>query len=92
MVSRGTRPILLLSWRNSVPPNPTEGIQAPHPNWVCAFATEQVVKVIKQRSNSIAASPDGLTILFLKHLDPRGYAFLTHIFYLSRQTANILLI
>ena len=53
------------------------------------FTTERVVKAIKQSSNSIAAGPDGLTMLHLKHLGPRGLDFLTHIFNLSLQSADI---
>ena len=45
-----------------------------------AFTTEKVVNAIKQSSNSKAASPNGLTVLHLKHLGPSGHAFLTQLF------------
>ena len=53
------------------------------------FSTEQVEKAIKQSSNSIATGPDGLMMLHLKHLGPRGLQYLTHLFNLSVQSADI---
>ena len=47
------------------------------------------MKALKQSSNSIDAGPDGLTMLHLKHLGPRGHAFLTQLFNLSLQSADI---
>ena len=47
------------------------------------------MKAIKQSSNSIAAGPDRLTMLHLKHPDPRSYEFLTHLFNLSLYSADI---
>ena len=53
------------------------------------FTAEHVVKVIKQCSDSIAAGPDGLMMLHLKHLARRGYEFLTQLFNLYLQSADI---
>ena len=53
------------------------------------FTTEKVVQAIKQSSNSIAAGPDRLKMPHLKHLGPRGHAFLTHHFKFSLQSADI---
>ena len=53
------------------------------------FKTEQVVKAIKQNSNSIAAGPDGLMMLHLKHLGLRDKAFHTHLFILLLQSSDI---
>ena len=54
------------------------------------FTKEKVVKAIKQSNNSIAAGPDRLlTVLFLKHLGPRGHEFFTHLFNLSLKSGDI---
>ena len=44
---------------------------------------------IAAANNSSARGPDGLTVLHLKHLGPRGIQFLTRIFNISVSTASI---
>ena len=53
------------------------------------FTVDLVKKAIKESSNSIAAGPDGLTMHHLKHLGPRGYEYLTSLYNLSIQAADI---
>ena len=53
------------------------------------LSTNMVVQAIKARSNSKATGPDGLTMLHIKHLGPRGISFLTHLYTLSLKSANI---
>ena len=53
------------------------------------FTAELVVKGIKESSNSTAAGPDDLTMLHLKHLGPLGIQYLTKLFNLSIQSADI---
>ena len=53
------------------------------------FTVCLVKKTIKESSNSIAAGSDGLIMLHLKHLWPRGYEELTSLNNLSIQAANI---
>ena len=54
-----------------------------------AFTTKQIVKAIRQSSDSIPAGLDGLTKLHLKHLGPRSHAFLTLLFNFSLLLAVI---
>ena len=53
------------------------------------FSSEIVQGAIRRSGNSRAAGPDGLTILHLKHLGPRGLAYLTHLYNLSYNGADI---
>jgi hypothetical protein len=53
------------------------------------FSVANVEKAISQSKNSTAVGPDGLTALHLKHLGPRALTFLTEIFNLSVNYANI---
>ena len=53
------------------------------------FSPEIVRRAILQSGNSRAAGPDGLTILHLKHLGPRGLAYLTRLYNLSYNNADI---
>ena len=53
------------------------------------FTTDLTQKAIKISSSSIATGPDGLTMLHLKHLGPRGVQYLTDLFNLSLQAADI---
>ena len=47
------------------------------------------LQAIKACSNSVATGPDGLTMLHIKHLGPRGLQYLTHLFTLSLRSADI---
>ena len=53
------------------------------------FTTTMTIDAIRRTKNSTAAGPNGLTSLHLKHLGPLGFRFLTRLFNLSVQTANI---
>ena len=53
------------------------------------FSPHYVSRAIRLGGNSRAAGPDGLTILHLKHLGPIGTAYLTNLFNLSYNHANI---
>lgn len=53
------------------------------------FDPSEVAAAIDSFSNSKAAGPDGLNILHLKHLGPRGLDFLTGLLNLSLATASI---
>ena len=53
------------------------------------FSPEFVFKAICNSGNSTAAGPDGLTIHQFKHLGPFGLRFLTHLFNLSYNHADI---
>lgn len=53
------------------------------------FSVQLVKLAIGAASNSTASGPDGLTVLHLKHLGPRGLEFLTHLFNISVSTASI---
>ena len=53
------------------------------------FTTTQVKDAIKNSSNSTASSPDGLTILHLRHLGPLGLQYLCRLFNLSYRHAEI---
>jgi hypothetical protein len=53
------------------------------------FTTALTTDVIRQSSNSTAAGPDGLTSLLLKHLGPHGLSYLTSLYNLSINTANL---
>ena len=53
------------------------------------FTTESVDKAIRNSGNSRAAGPDGLTIHQLKHLGPLGLLFLTTLYNLSYNNADI---
>ena len=53
------------------------------------FTNTQTQDAIKQASNSTATGPDGLTSLHLKHLGPRGISYLTKLFNLSVNSANL---
>ena len=53
------------------------------------FSESDVTDAIKATKNSSAAGPNGLTPLHLKHLGPLGTRFLTRLFNLSVQNADI---
>ena len=53
------------------------------------FSASQVASAVAASGNSTTAGPDHLTILHLKHLGHRGFAFLAEIFNLSIRSANI---
>ena len=53
------------------------------------FTTAQVHDAIKNSSNSIASSPDGLTILHLRHIGPLGLQYLCRLYNLSYRHAEI---
>ena len=53
------------------------------------FSCAQVEHAIKDSSNSTASSPDGLTILHLRHLGPLGLQYLCRLFNLSYRHAEI---
>ena len=53
------------------------------------FTTTQVHNAIRVSKNSTAPSADGLTIHQLKHLGPLGIRYLTNLFNLSYQRANL---
>ena len=53
------------------------------------FTTTQVRSAIRLSKNSTAPSADGLTIHQLKHLGPLGISYLTDLFNLSYQHANL---
>jgi len=53
------------------------------------FSTNMVLQAIKACSNSIATGPNGLTMLHIKHLGPRGIQYLTDLFTLSLRSADI---
>ena len=48
-----------------------------------------VTKAIKESNNSTSPSPDGLTILQLKHFGPLGIQYLTALYNLSYQHATL---
>ena len=50
---------------------------------VSPFTPTQIIAALKDSGNSTALSPDGLTILQLKHLGPYGLRYLCAIFNLS---------
>ena len=53
------------------------------------FNETQVVEAIKASKPSPAAGPAGLTMLHLKHLGPLGIRYLTHLFNLSVNHADV---
>jgi hypothetical protein len=53
------------------------------------FTNTLTQDAIKLASNSTATGPDGLTSLHLKHLGPRGISYLTKLFNLSVNSANL---
>ena len=53
------------------------------------FSSSDTIKVIRRTKNSKAAGPNQITSLHLKHLGPRGLAFLTRLFNLSVRDACI---
>ena len=53
------------------------------------FSEPDTIDAIKASKNSTAAGPNGLTILHLKHLGPNGIRFLTRLFNISVQSAEI---
>ena len=53
------------------------------------FTPSNVFKAIKSCKNSTAPSADGLTVLQLKHLGPRGIQYLTDLYNLSYRHANL---
>ena len=53
------------------------------------FSESDVVDAIRATKNLSAAGPNGLTPLHLKHLGPLGISFLTRLFNLSVQAADI---
>ena len=53
------------------------------------FKDEEIYEAIKHSSNSTATGPDGITSLHLKHLGPKGKAYLTRLFNLSVSRADI---
>ena len=55
----------------------------------CPFSESDTIDAIKANKNSPAAGPNGLTILHLKRLGPNGVRYLTHLFNLSLQAADI---
>ena len=53
------------------------------------FSPPQVIDAIRATKNSTAVGPNGLTALHLKHLGRNGIGFLTRLFNLSLQSADI---
>ena len=53
------------------------------------LTAELAVKGFKESSNSTAACPNDLTMFHLKHLGPLGIQYLTKLFNLSIQSADI---
>ena len=53
------------------------------------FTPEQVKEALKESGSSTALSPDGLTVLQLKHLGPLGLRYLCRLFNLSYAHARI---
>ena len=53
------------------------------------FSESDIVEAIKASKSSPAAGPNGLTMIHLKHLGPLGIRYLTHLFNLSVQSADI---
>ena len=53
------------------------------------FTPIQVIEAIKATKNSTAVGPNGLTALHLKHLGQHGIRFLTRLYNLSLQAADI---
>ena len=53
------------------------------------FSSSDTVDAIKATKHSTAVGPNGLTALHLKHLGPLGIRYLTHLFNLSVQAADI---
>jgi hypothetical protein len=66
-------------------------IQAEHllAREISPFTSDMVKLAIAAANNSSTRGPDGLTLLHLKHLGPRGLQFLTRIFNISVSTASI---
>jgi len=66
-------------------------IHSQHPldNSFTPFDSSLVQEAISNSSNSTSIGPDGLTILHLKHLGPYGLCYLTKLYNLSLQHANI---
>jgi hypothetical protein len=54
-----------------------------------SFCSAEVSKAIKRAKNSKASGPDGITVLHLKHLGPRGLDYLTAIFNASIRHCSI---
>ena len=77
--------------RNKDPRRLKRRIRARHPlntNWspISAAATSQA---IRDSGNSTAMGPDGLNILHLKHLGPTGITYLTSLYNLSLNNADV---
>ena len=53
------------------------------------FTTAQIKRAIRDSKNSTATSPDGLTILHLRHLGPLGLQYLCRLYNLSYKHAEI---
>ena len=53
------------------------------------FHPSYVTRAIRNSGNSRAAGPDGLTIIHLKHIGPLATHYLTHLYNLSYNHANI---
>ena len=77
-------------------PNPharrlIRNIRAQHPldRNTDTFTTTQVREAIRNSGSSTATSPDGLTILHLRHLGPLGLQYLCRLYNLSLQNAEI---
>ena len=64
-------------------------INNPLDNNYAPFSSD-TVDAIKGSKNLTAAGPNGITMFHLKHIDPLGIRFLTHLFNLSVRAADIL--
>ena len=53
------------------------------------FSTQNTADAIRRTKNSTAAGPNGITALHLKHIGPRGLAYLTRLFNLSVRDACV---
>jgi hypothetical protein len=53
------------------------------------FTSADTRKAISVSKCSSAVGPDGLTAVYLKHIGPRGLAYLTHLFNLSVSNADL---
>jgi hypothetical protein len=54
-----------------------------------SFSPDEVQKAISNAKNSKAFGPDGLTILHLKHLGPKGIGYLCDLFNLSLERSQL---
>ena len=53
------------------------------------FMSDDTLAAIRSAKNSSATGPDGLTVLHLKHLGPKGVLYLTDLFNLSVKCADL---